>query len=88
MASAVSEEPGEGAEFDDDRIDALKEVFLNTLSEEERVLFLSRYEEKASLDELSARLGISKDAVRMRIARISAKLTARIKIYFDKDRSF
>ena len=64
----------------------LKSFFLAGLSEEERKLFTSRYDEGVSLDELSKRYGISKDAVTMRIARITMKLTERIKIYFENYR--
>ncbi len=70
----------------DEQIAELKSRFLSGLSAEERELFTSRYDERASLDELSMRYGISKDAVRMRIARITMKLADRIKIYFDETR--
>ena len=50
-------------------------------------MVIARFQEGVSPDELSKRLGISKDAVRMRIARISIKLIERTRIYFNNDRS-
>lgn len=78
----------DGAEISDEDIQDLKIAFLNTLPDEERILFCSHYEEGASTKELAARYGKSQDAVRMQLSRISIKLIERIKIYFRNERSF
>ena len=76
------------AKLSDEEIQDLKSAFLNALSDEERILFCSHYEEGASTKELAARYGKSQDAIRMHLLRISIKLVERIKIYFQNERSF
>lgn len=72
----------------EEELGELKERLLGTLSGEERELFCSRYDDGASTKQLAARMGISQDAVRARLTRISVKLVDRIKIYFQNQRSF
>ncbi|MBQ3939128.1 MAG: RNA polymerase sigma factor [Clostridia bacterium] len=72
----------------EEELGELKERLLGTLSGEERELFCSRYDDGVSTKQLAARMGISQDAVRARLTRISVKLVDRIKIYFQNQRSF
>lgn len=90
LASVFSAEDEALAETEipDEEIESIKELLLESLNEDERRLVIARFQEGVSTDELSKRLGISKDAVCMRIARISIKLTERIEIYFENQRSF
>ena len=75
-------------EMTDEEITALKSKLLQTLSDDERALFCLRYDEGVSTKELAERYGKTLDAIRMRLSRISMKLTERIKIYFENERSF
>ena len=70
-------------ELSDEQLEGIKELLLQSLSEDERELIIARYSRGVSTAELSQRLGISKDAVRMRIARASMKLIEKAKIYFE-----
>lgn len=78
----------DGREMTDEEIDALKSKLLQTLSDDERALFCLRYDEGVTTKELVERYGKTPDAIRMRLSRISMKLTERIKIYFENERSF
>ena len=73
--------------FSESELIALKSAFLDGLSEEERKLFKERYENGLSLTELGKMYGVSEGAIRMRLSRITARLTERIKIYFQNDRA-
>ncbi|MBQ1736242.1 MAG: sigma-70 family RNA polymerase sigma factor [Lachnospiraceae bacterium] len=75
-------------ELTDEEIAELKNKFLQTLNGEERELFCSRYDDGVSTKELAERYGKTQDAIRIRLSRISMKLTERIKIYFENERSF
>ena len=75
-------------DMSDEEINELKGKFLKTLSDEDRELFCSHYEDGLSTRELAAKYGKSQDAIRMRLSRISMKLMERIKIYFQNERSF
>lgn len=77
-----------GKEMSDDDIANLKSKILDTLSDDERKLHCSHYEEGVSIKDLAAQYGKSLDAIRMRLSRISIKLVERIKIYFENERSF
>lgn len=77
-----------GKEMSDDDIANLKSKILDTLSDEERKLHCSHYEEGVSIKDLAAQYGKSQDAIRMRLSRITIKLVERIKIYFENERSF
>ena len=79
--------PGE-RRMTEEELGELKEKMLNTLSDEERELFRSRYDDGISTKELAARYGKTQDAVRAKLTRISVKLIDRIKIYFENQRSF
>lgn len=74
------------AEPDDGEILRIKEQILGCLTPEERELFRAYYDEKADLTELAERYSLSKQAVCMRIKRISAKVANRLKIYFQEVR--
>ena len=87
VAALAKEDEIDDIDFSDDEIDYLKDQFLYTLSAKERELFCSHYDDGITLSELSESYGISKDAIRMRLSRISMKLTERIKIYFENQRS-
>ncbi len=82
------EDPELVRRFTDEQISELKSMLLSSLKDEERRLFSRRYEDGVSAKELAREYGISEAAVRMRLSRISAKVIARVKIYFDEDRSF
>ena len=84
LSSWAAEDAGfEGMQLSDNEIDALKTRFLAELSEGDRELFCSRYEQGVSTAELAERYGKTQDAVRIRLSRISIKLTERIRAYFE-----
>ena len=88
FSSWTFEEIGfDDAEMTDEEIEKLKVMFLQTLSDEERTLFCSHYDEGISTRELSERYGKSQAAIRMRLSRISMKLIEKIRIYFQNERS-
>lgn len=83
LSSWTAEDAGfDGGELSDKELAELKTRFLDTLSPEERELFCSRYEQGISTAELAVRYGRTQDAVRLRLSRISIKLTERIRAYF------
>ena len=73
-------------EFSDDEILSIKQEIIGSLPPHERELYRARFEEHVKLAELAERYGISKEAVGMRLTRISAKLREKVKIYFQNDR--
>lgn len=88
FSSWTFEEIGfDDAEMTDEEIERLKVMFLQTLSDEERTLFCSHYDEGISTRELAERYGKSQAAIRMRLSRISMKLMEKIRIYFRDERS-
>lgn len=66
----------------DDEIKDIKEAILASLRPEERELYDLRFEKGLSINDLSARYGISPAALKMRLSRIKLKITDKTKIYF------
>lgn len=72
-------------EADDGELMAIKEDLLKRLPEQDRELIRLAYEEKLPLDELARRLERSKDAVRVKLSRLTDKVTRMVNDYFDND---
>ena len=67
---------GSGKAPGDAELAKLCEELLGELREEERAVFEMRYSDGLSADEIADRLGISRNAVRMRLFRVADKLKA------------
>lgn len=75
-----------GTPTDDSKLAQAREELLRGLRPDERTIFAMYYDEGLTTDEIAGRLGISKDAVRMRLFRIGDKLKAAVRERFaEKD---
>lgn len=75
----------DGAEDED--IEGLKARILSLLPPADRELIELAYEKKLSLSELSERLGKSKDAVRVRLSRLTDRVTNMVRKHFERERT-
>ena len=75
-----ADEPG------DDEIERMKRELLDSLSPNDREFIELAYEEKLPLAELAERLGRSKDAVRVKLSRLTDRVTNMARAYFETDR--
>lgn len=70
---------------DDNDILKMKHEILGMLPSADRELMVLAYEKKLSLGEIAKLTGKSKDAVRVKLARLTDKVTAMARNRFDKD---
>ncbi len=78
LIGPLSAESRSGAPPEEEDAAELRGKLLADLRYEERTIFEMYYDEALSADEIAKRLGISKDAVRMRLFRVSDKLKAAV----------
>ena len=72
-------------DLDDEDIVRIKEEILGELPPGDRELIELFYEQKLSLGEIAERLGRSKDAVRVKLSRLTDKVTEMVRRYFEKE---
>lgn len=72
-------------DLDDEDIVRIKEEILGELPPGERELIELFYEQKLSLGEIAERLGRSKDAVRVKLSRLTDKVTESVRRYFEEE---
>ena len=75
-----TDEPG------DDDIERIKREILDSLIPGDRELIELAYEKKLPLAEIAERLGKSKDAVRVKLSRLTDRVTNLARAYFETDR--
>lgn len=72
-------------DLDDEDIVRIKEEILGELPSGDRELMELFYEQKLPLSETAERLGRSKDAVRVKLSRLTDKVTEMVRRYFEKE---
>lgn len=72
-------------DLDDEDIVRIKEEILGELPPGDRELIELFYEQKLSLGEIAERLGRSKDAVRVKLSRLTDKVTESVRRYFEEE---
>ena len=72
-------------DLDDEDIVRIKEEILGELPPGDRELIELFYEQKLSLGEIAERLGRSKDAVRVKLSRLTDKVTEMVRRYLEKE---
>lgn len=72
-------------DLDDEDIVRIKEEILGELPPGDRELIELFFEQKLSLGEIAERLGRSKDAVRVKLSRLTDKVTEMVRRYFEKE---
>lgn len=72
-------------DLDDEDIVRIKEEILGELPPGDRELIELFYEQKLSLGEIAERLGRSKDAARVKLSRLTDKVTEMVRRYFEKE---
>lgn len=81
LGDLLSPEPGP----DDEELGRIKQELLGTLPEGDRELIELAYEKKLKLDELAEITGRSKDAVRVKLSRLTDKVTEMARRYFEDE---
>ncbi|MCB0399353.1 MAG: RNA polymerase sigma factor [Winogradskyella sp.] len=76
----IGEEVDSTREFENMRVDRLKEV-IELISPEEKMILLLKYEDNLSIKELSEALDIGESAVKMRLKRAKEKLVQKYENY-------
>ncbi|GAB4162156.1 MAG: RNA polymerase sigma factor [Winogradskyella sp.] len=76
----IGEEVDSTREFENMRVDRLKEV-IELISPEEKMILLLKYEDNLSIKELSEALDIGESAVKMRLKRAKEKLVHKYENY-------
>ena len=74
---------GGADEPDDAELERLKEDILGELPPPDRELMELRYERKLPLAEIAELMGRSKDAVRVKLSRLTDKVTIKVRTYFE-----
>ena len=72
-------------DLDDEDIVRIKEEILGELPPGNRELIELFYEQKLPLGEIAERLGRSKDAVRVKLSRLTDKVTESVRRYFEEE---
>ena len=69
----------------DEEIERMKEEILSELPPADRELMELAYEKKLKLEKIAEITGRSKDAVRVRLSRLSDRVTERVREYFEDE---
>ena len=69
----------------DERIERIKEEILSSLPGSDRELMRMAYEEKLSAGAIAERTGRSKDAVRVKLSRLTDRVTEKVRAYFEEN---
>ncbi len=80
LESCLASESSVEDELEGKRLVRIIEDFLDSLSQENRVIFMRRYWFSDSYDDIAARVGLSEKAVSMRLVRLRKLLRSHLKV--------